>query len=689
MEPDQYFKNQKIKESNTALGAFGRGAYQGATLELGDELEALLTSTFKNDATYQNELDRIRNQIDMYKETHPKSLMGGRITGGVGTALIPVGAGANIVAKGGSRLSQLARAGTLYSVEGAAIGGITAYNEARGSDKNADTFLRGSILGMLMAPVGGLAGKLSGSIVTPFVNQIYKTMGKTKGLAIVNDIRRYAREKSMTLNDAIKRMIIDDVPLIDVAPSVADLAKKVAMQHSTTAKNIVNANTKKNLLEQSGDLVNELQTSLVPERLIGTRNPYDYTNYLSKTDELIEQQYNKVNQNYKGSLDPAKVGNKAVPTVTLQKLYKGMLERNPQMISKVNTFLRNEFDTTLKNPITSKTIDGRTVVSFNHQPTLKEIESVNQYLKKLSFSKKDQFGQQTFREKNITPIRTEIDDNFPNVNLARSSKTALEEVKQSSQIMKGILGKQGSQVDEVFARYKKDLGQVSVPSDKRFVKEGYRVALAKEIQNAFQRAKNGNVAELNRLIRGLSDPENDINRIINEFYPEKSKIDLLEKTRKSANALLSRQNTEIGSTTAQNLKTLQATNAERGLNTLDALATQGSTLANVGLLGFRKLKNYLLDRNYSEVDAERIAQMITSQPSKFQGDLFRELVTNPQKIVQRNKDINRRTGLLGTINYETTREEDSPKMSDLSIMGQPIAPDRNAGIIDDLIKALR
>ena len=26
MEPDQYFKNQKIKESNTALGAFGRGA---------------------------------------------------------------------------------------------------------------------------------------------------------------------------------------------------------------------------------------------------------------------------------------------------------------------------------------------------------------------------------------------------------------------------------------------------------------------------------------------------------------------------------------------------------------------------------------------------------------------------------------------------------------------------------------
>ena len=255
--------------------------------------------------------------------------------------------------------------------------------------------------------------------------------------------------------------------------------------------------------------------------------------------------------------------------------------------------------------------------------------------------------------------------------------------------MKGILGKQGSQVDEVFARYKKDLGQVAVPSDKRFVKEGYRVALAKEIQNAFQRAKNGNVAELNRLIRGLSDPENDINRIINEFYPEKSKIDLLEKTRKSANALLSRKNTEIGSTTAQNLKTLQATNAERGLNTLDALATQGSTLANVGLLGFRKLKNYLLDKNYSEVDAERIAQMITSQPSKFQGDLFRELVTNPQKIIQRNKDINRRSGLLGTINYETTRDEDSPKMSDLSIMGQPIAPDRNAGIIDDLIKALR
>ena len=98
--------------SNLARSALGQGLLFG----FGDELEALVRSSFDNSRTYDEFLTDIRGNLERFKETNPGLAIGSEIVGSIPTALT----GAGLLAKAGIK-----GAGKIGAIEGATYGAGT------------------------------------------------------------------------------------------------------------------------------------------------------------------------------------------------------------------------------------------------------------------------------------------------------------------------------------------------------------------------------------------------------------------------------------------------------------------------------------------------------------------------------------------------------------------------------------
>ena len=623
MSQDDYLKDLASGErdkTNTTVGAVGRGAYQGVTFDFGDELEARFFSMVKPDSSYQKELDRIHGQIDSYKRTHPKSMLGGEIGGATASMFAPLG-WTGRVTKG---MNALVRGGAL-TLEGATLSALQAYGQSRDKGNSGDDVLNGALLGAIFVPLGGLAGSLAGNIISPFGKWLDKNMGGQEARAVINALKSYARAGGMTLNDALKNIITNKVPLMDVHPVFANLGKKIATNWERSGGKIIREGADANLDMQSTSIKNESFKNLVPSGNVLRDQIDGYDNFLDIFEDSLEKQAKSTEDKYRSALSPSSQGISGVPSNELIKAFNNMIEVNPQFLKRANQLLKTKFNL-IKNPLKINKTTGKLENLTNKKLTMDIIESVAQEVKDLSYKLKSSQVGRNIREKQQQPVTNLINKEIPSIVDARSSNTAKQLALKVEKEARNMFSGSGAKTDEFLKNYDKNLAKITNKVDKDFLKEQYRIALAREIRDSMTSVKG-----LNSLIDNFNKSDSSVSRIFQKLYPNKSIETLIGKFENAKNALTSKRIVARGSDTMPNKMANKNTDTvDDGLSLTQSIS-QGGPVAGAFNLS-RKLLNFLRQEGYSEADATRLAEILTSRNVGNAQELYSRLVSRPELI---------------------------------------------------------
>ena len=623
MSQDDYLKDLASGErdkTNTTVGAVGRGAYQGVTFDFGDELEARFFSMVKPDSSYQKELDRIHGQIDSYKRTHPKSMLGGEIGGATASMFAPLG-WTGRVTKG---MNALVRGGAL-TLEGATLSALQAYGQSRDKGNSGDDVLNGALLGAIFVPLGGLAGSLAGNIISPFGKWLDKNMGGQEARAVINALKSYARAGGMTLNDALKNIITNKVPLMDVHPVFANLGKKIATNWERSGGKIIREGADANLDMQSTSIKNESFKNLVPSGNVLRDQIDGYDNFLDIFEDSLEKQAKSTEDKYRSALSPSSQGISGVPSNELIKAFNNMIEVNPQFLKRANQLLKTKFNL-IKNPLKINKTTGKLENLTNKKLTMDIIESVAQEVKDLSYKLKSSQVGRNIREKQQEPVTNLINKEIPSIVDARSSNTAKQLALKVEKEARNMFSGSGSKTDTLLKNYDNNLAKITNKVDKDFLKEQYRIALAREIRDSMTSVKG-----LNNLIDNFNKSDSSVSRIFQKLYPNKSIETLIGKFENAKNALTSKRIVARGSDTMPNKMANKNTDTvDDGLSLTQSIS-QGGPVAGAFNLS-RKLLNFLRQEGYSEADATRLAEILTSRNVGNAQELYSRLVSRPELI---------------------------------------------------------
>ena len=667
MSQDDYLKDLASGErdkTNTTVGAVGRGAYQGVTFDFGDELEARFFSMVKPDSSYQKELDRIHGQIDSYKRTHPKSMLGGEIGGATASMFAPLG-WTGRVTKG---MNALVRGGAL-TLEGATLSALQAYGQSRDKGNSGDDVLNGALLGAIFVPLGGLAGSLAGNIISPFGKWLDKNMGGQEARAVINALKSYARAGGMTLNDALKNIITNKVPLMDVHPVFANLGKKIATNWERSGGKIIREGADANLDMQSTSIKNESFKNLVPSGNVLRDQIDGYDNFLDIFEDSLEKQAKSTEDKYRSALSPSSQGISGVPSNELIKAFNNMIEVNPQFLKRANQLLKTKFNL-IKNPLKINKTTGKLENLTNKKLTMDIIESVAQEVKDLSYKLKSSQVGRNIREKQQEPVTNLINKEIPSIVDARSSNTAKQLALKVEKEARNMFSGSGAKTDEFLKNYDKNLAKITNKVDKDFLKEQYRIALAREIRDSMTSVKG-----LNSLIDNFNKSDSSVSRIFQKLYPNKSIETLIGKFENAKNALTSKRIVAKGSDTMPNKMANKNTDTvDDGLSLTQSIS-QGGPVAGAFNLS-RKLLNFLRQEGYSEADATRLAEILTSRNVGNAQELYSRLVSRPELIENLFSGAFDRVGKAGIL--ETVTDEPQSKL------GQTTRAN-----IDNLIRMMR
>ena len=669
MGQKDYINSEKTQSDfkNSPYGAYGRGVAQGLTLELADEMEALARSVFSNQG-YDEELQKIHNQIDSYKRSHPNQYLGGQITGGVGSLAVPTSLLARAGKLGqsaysGGKLMGLARATGALTAEGAFIGAITEYNEARGDNKNLDTALKGGLFGAIFAPIGGSVGYLAGNLISPFFNYVQKTMGKQATKNMVNALQRYARAGQMNLNDALKKVITENIPLIEIDKGFMDLGKMIAFKHKSTAGNDLFTKTRARELETKKDMYDKSMTDLLPTEKLSAENVNTYTNFLDKFDEMIAKQGEVTEQAYKKALSPSQAGIDAVPSNEIIKAFNNLIEVNPKLLKKTNELIRSEYNLSYdpfqlkKNKYTGeKKLINLIEKRDNKKLTMDIIESVSQEAKKLTYNLKGISSKtgHNIRLNQQEPLTKLINEKLPNLPFARASATTQKLMMDNIKALDNALSKKDP--DPIISHFKKSLDKIKSDDGKKKWLQFYQTQLAREIRNSFN-----NVNKLNALIRDLNDPNSTAFRLFNEFYPNKKIEELLMKVRKARNSLEARQTINPKVETSWNIQ--EAKNVSNpltgGLDFGSRVSRSGTNLG-LGLDLASSFVKKFMGEGMSEREAIRLARMLTDKTASRGKENLLQAFGRKENI----DNIFSIAGKHGGVGGTSTAQDDVPKNLD-------------------------
>lgn len=199
----------------------GRGLFQGATFNFGDELEGLARSMFKGDS-YDDEVAKVRAEQDRFRQQEPglsfASELAGSVVPGIGTARLALRA----VPKGASVLARAANIGSRVAASGAGAGALAGAGAAEG---DLPERLPAAVVGGGMGLVAGYAGgKLVGAAAKRLAPKAESEVAKRfPGLVVPEEntslarVVRAMREADVTPGQ-LKAMQPDspDVRVVDV-----------------------------------------------------------------------------------------------------------------------------------------------------------------------------------------------------------------------------------------------------------------------------------------------------------------------------------------------------------------------------------------------------------------------------------------------------------------------------------------
>ena len=591
-------------------------------------------------------------------------MLGGEIGGATASMFAPLG-WTGRVTKG---MNALVRGGAL-TLEGATLSALQAYGQSRDKGNSGDDVLNGALLGAIFVPLGGLAGSLAGNIISPFGKWLDKNMGGQEARAVINALKSYASAGRMTLNEALKDIITNKVPLMDVHPVFANLGKKIATQWEMSGGKIIREGADANLDMQSTSIKNESFKNLIPSGNVLRDQIDGYDNFLDIFEDSLEKQAKKTEDAYTSALSPSSQGISGVPSNELIKAFNNMIEVNPQFLKRANQLLKTKFNL-IKNPLKINKTTGKLENLTNKKLTMDIIESVAQEVKDLSYKLKSSQVGRNISEKQQEPVTNLINKEIPSIVDARSSNTAKQLALKVEKEARNMFSGSGAKTDEFLKNYDKNLAKITNKVDKDFLKEQYRIALAREIRDSMTSVKG-----LNSLIDNFNKSDSSVSRIFQKLYPNKSIETLIGKFENAKNALTSKRIVARGSDTMPNKMANKNTDTvDDGLSLTQSIS-QGGPVAGAFNLS-RKLLNFLRQEGYSEADATRLAEILTSRNVGNAQELYSRLVSRPELIENLFSAAFDRVGKAGIL--ETVTDEPQSKL------GQTTRAN-----IDNLIRMMR
>lgn len=161
-ELDELYNKTKPKIGE--LESAGRGAAQGFSLGLSDELTGLVESMF-TPKTYEQARDESRANYKAAEEANPMTYAAGELVGGAATMAIPGVGALGTAAKGAV---GLAKAGQI-AAGSAALGAATSLGYAEGSvqeqlEKTFEGGALGAVVGSMLPVAGKAVGKVAGKV---------------------------------------------------------------------------------------------------------------------------------------------------------------------------------------------------------------------------------------------------------------------------------------------------------------------------------------------------------------------------------------------------------------------------------------------------------------------------------------------------------------------------------------------
>lgn len=253
------------------LESFGRGAIQGATINLADEMAggmAQKEDLYANmrDPEYlrsiiaagqsdnpnavanvnlgkfdeskqvrQKATDQYRAKDELARQANPKSFMAGEVGGGIATALVPASQGASLIGKAaGKGLGTRMGAGI---AEGAAYGAGYGFGAGEGDageriGSSVDGAITGGVLGGALPVAGAALKRPAGYIASKF----NKTGAQQKAGA--KSIERALTGDGLTVDDAVSRVRGGEV-LGQQGEGLSDLTRAVKRQPDIQARNTI------------------------------------------------------------------------------------------------------------------------------------------------------------------------------------------------------------------------------------------------------------------------------------------------------------------------------------------------------------------------------------------------------------------------------------------------------------------
>ena len=135
------------------IGGSLRSGYQGASLNLGDELMGLVQGALDKDRTIGEAIDTERGELTRYRDQFPGRALGAELIGGVGT-----GAGLATASRG-TALAPAAR----VLASGLGGGTVAGYGSGEGGPLSGDRAIRAGVGGAVGGTLGYVAGKVATS----------------------------------------------------------------------------------------------------------------------------------------------------------------------------------------------------------------------------------------------------------------------------------------------------------------------------------------------------------------------------------------------------------------------------------------------------------------------------------------------------------------------------------------------
>lgn len=180
-----------------------RTAAQGATLGFSDEIEAGARSMVPGSPPYRETRDKIRGDIDAYRESRPWEALGVEVAGAAVPTAVAAMSGFGTPAAIGNvgRLWQLARMARTGAAEGAAAG--VGYSEAETPAGVAADAGAGGGIGSVVSPAFSTAAHAVGGLAYGLIDRARTAMGDRASTAVQAELRRLQEGTGQSMDEVV------------------------------------------------------------------------------------------------------------------------------------------------------------------------------------------------------------------------------------------------------------------------------------------------------------------------------------------------------------------------------------------------------------------------------------------------------------------------------------------------------